>query len=131
MPTESVYLKILKNKSEPIIYDNENWFIILAKEPINEGHLLVIPKKPSKKFYETPTIDEGFKLATKFAKVLQKTYKAPRISLFIKGFSIENHAHIHVFPVYNRDDMHRNKEDLRSIDIVEMEEVANKLKAHV
>ena len=129
--TQTIYSKILKNRTEPILYEDESWFVILANQPINEGHLLVIPKSPSQKFYDTPHIEKGFAVATQFAKILQKTYEPPRVSLFVKGFTVEQHAHIHILPLYSRDDMNVEKKNLKTSSIMEMEKVANKISPQI
>jgi histidine triad (HIT) family protein len=124
----SIFVKILQERLEPIIFQDENWFVILSNRPINEGHLLILPKQKSARFYEITDIDRGFNIATQFAKLLQDIYKPPLVSLFVKGFSIEEHAHIHLIPLFKREEMDVRVEDMVTIDSKEMERVAAKIK---
>ncbi len=125
---QTIYTKIFEKKLEPILFHDKDWFVILSNRPINEGHLLVVPVKPSTHFYETPNIARGFEIATHFAKILYRVYNPKRVSLFAKGFSVEEHAHIHVHPIYKREEMNVDVADMRIIDNAEMEEVAAKIK---
>lgn len=124
---QSIFSRIFEEELEPILFQDENWFVILANRPINEGHLLIIPRQQSPHFYEIPTIDRGFNLATQFAQLLQSVYKPPLVSLFVKGFSIEQHAHIHLIPLFKREEMDIPIEDMRTIGIDEMKAVAEKI----
>lgn len=126
---QSIYTKIFHEKLEPIIFHDEDWFVILANRPINEGHLLVVPKEKSLRFYEISNVGRGFEIATQCAKILQKIYDPPRVSLFVKGFTIEQHAHIHVMPLYKREDMEVHVDDMKNIDTEEMKKVAAKIKS--
>lgn len=125
---QSTYTKIFHEKLEPIIFHDEDWFVILANRPINEGHLLVVPKEKSLRFYEISNVSRGFEIATQCAKILQKIYDPPRVSLFVKGFTIEQHAHIHVMPLYKREDMEVHVDDMKNIDTDDMKKVADKIK---
>ena len=64
-----------------------------------------------------------------YAKILQKIYDPPRVSLFVKGFTIEQHAHIHVHPIYKREDMDVHVDDMKNISVEEMKIVAAKIKS--
>lgn len=127
-PESSIFVRILQERSEPILYQDENWFVILSNRPINEGHLLILPKQKSARFYEIADIDRGFNIATQFAKILQDIYKPPLVSLFVKGFSVEHHAHIHLMPLFKREEMDVRVEDMVNIDKNAMERVAKKIK---
>lgn len=128
----SVYIDILKNKTEPILFENEQWFVLFAKKPLNEGHLLIIPKFQVEKFYDLSddVLCDGFRIATYLSKMLKEIYKSPQVFLFIKGFSNDDHAHIHVAPAYKSEDL--NVDHRRPIlTIAEMEQLSKKLKPHV
>ena len=109
LPT-SIYMHILQTNSEPILFESKNWFVLFAKQPCKEGHLLIIPKIQTPKFYDLPLdiLSEGFKIATLISRVLNHIYQPPQVALFIKGFTNDDHAHIHVCPVYTSDDINRD-----------------------
>jgi len=106
----SVYLEILATKREPILYDEADWFVIFANRPCNEGHLLLIPKIEEREFYKLPPdiLQRGFEISTKLSLLLSEIYHPPRVALFIKGFTNDNHVHMHITPAYQSSDLDVN-----------------------
>lgn len=125
--SDSVFLQVLKEKKEPIVYEDKEWFVLLSNRPLNEGHLLVIPKKICREFVTTPHIQDGLAIATQMGKLLKSIYSAPRIGMYIKGFSVSNHVHIHVVPLYASKDTTRSSNEIDKITIDEMQRVYEKL----
>lgn len=127
--TKSIYLAILKRKSEPILYEETDWFVLLAKRPCNEGHLLIIPKQQVRKFFELPqaVLNRGFRISTLLSQMLNNTYNPPQVAFFIKGFTNDNHAHLHITPAYRSEDL---DVDLTrpELETDQMYELAKKLK---
>lgn len=132
MESQSIYLTILESKSEPILYEERDWFVIFANKPCNEGHLLLIPKLQVADFYNLPshTLNRGFELATKLSKVLKLIYPETRPALFIKGFTYAIHTHIHVTPAYGSADLDFDP-DRPSISSEQMFQLADKFTDHI
>ena len=124
---DSIFLQVLGEKKEPIVYEDSEWFVLFSNKPLNEGHLLVIPKMISQEFVTTPHIQDGLAIATRMGQLLKSVYDAPRIGMYIKGFSVSNHMHIHVVPLYSSDDTTRSSGELNTITIDEMWRVYEKL----
>ncbi len=129
---DSIYLKILRAKSEPILYEDADWFILFAKRPCNEGHLLIIPKLQTSKFHELPfeTLQSGFKIATKLSQMLDRIYKPVQVALFIKGFTNDNHAHIHISPAYASEDTDKDQ-SRPELNLEQMTTLSLKLKPEI
>lgn len=129
---DSIYLKILQTKSEPILYEDANWFILFAKRPCNEGHLLIIPKLQTSKFHELPfeILQGGFEIATKLSQMLDTIYRPPQVALFIKGFTNDNHAHIHISPAYASEDTDKDL-SRPELSLEQMVALSQKLKPEI
>lgn len=90
-----------------IIYEDETIISFLDIEPINEGHILIIPKKH---YLDLDEIDEDtavhiMKFSIKVTKVLKRMYKPHGYSIMQNGgcFNDVGHYHMHVFPRYKGD----------------------------
>lgn len=105
---ECVFCEILKGSLPAnVIYDDKYLQIILDIEPINEGHLLVLPKIHTDSIDKLP--DEMLFAITKATKkcvqALKKCYLADGYSIMQNGgkFCDFGHCHMHVFPRYKGD----------------------------
>jgi len=103
-----VYGKI---KSE-IIYDSALVLAFLDNDPINEGHILIIPKKHYLDLDEMPqnVINEISRVSKKVVKALKEIYKPQGYAIMQNGgnFNDIGHYHLHVFPRYDNDGFNWN-----------------------
>ncbi|OCT13696.1 hypothetical protein A8709_19110 [Paenibacillus pectinilyticus] len=90
-----------------IVYENEWVTCILDIAPLNEGHVLILPKKH---YAEVTDIDEITSLALMKAsllisRVLTALFQPDGVTLLQNGGSFNDldHVHIHVFPRYKGD----------------------------
>lgn len=85
------------------IFESENVFAFLEKFPMNEGHLLVVPKKHVPDFEELPEKEysELMRVCKNLSKVLKKEFKCKKVGMFIIGFDIP-HTHIHLIPLHKQ-----------------------------
>ncbi len=88
------------------VWDQNNIMAILDINPINEGHLLVIPHEEvddlfnlSKERYQ-----EIWNTVRLISDALKKAFNCPRVGVAVEGFLIP-HAHIHLVPVYNGNEL--------------------------
>ena len=76
-------------------------------EPINEGHVLIIPKKHYLDADEIPTeiILSIMELSKKIVRVIKEKYSPDGYSIMQNGeeFNDIGHYHMHVFPRYKGD----------------------------
>lgn len=104
----SVFTKIrLKEIPGFIFDDNGEFFVIHTNNPIQAGHLLVIPYQEIDYIFD---LDENIYnrlwLYTKeIALRLQKITNAKKIAIKVEGLEV-NHTHIHLIPINNTEDMH-------------------------
>lgn len=94
-----------------VIAENENFFAILDKYPLQPGHVLVIPKQEIATVLEMPEelYQEMFSFARNIANHLQKVSGAERIGFLIEGYGIKDHAHLHLVPLTGPGQMNLSK----------------------
>jgi len=85
------------------IFESENIFAFLEKFPMNEGHLLVVPKNHVPDFEELPEKEysELMRVCKNLSKVLKKEFKCKKVGMFIIGFDI-SHTHVHLIPLHEQ-----------------------------
>jgi histidine triad (HIT) family protein len=98
---QSIFTKIINKEIPAYIVDETDQFIaILAKEQVQDGHTLVIPKMDIDNYLD---MENAQYLALqeytfKIAKLLKKAYpNKTRIVQNIVGFEVP-HVHIHLIP---------------------------------
>lgn len=82
------------------VWENDDFLAILDVNPINKGHLLLIPKKHIQDIFDMPSLlfSNIFQVAKKIAPMLKKSMKAKKIGIAVEGFGIP-HVHIHLVPI--------------------------------
>ena len=90
-----------------MIYQDDDCIAILDKYPIDNGHSLIITKKPYEKITDM-NVDEVAKLFSKIPKIANAIIKANNADAFSiaqnngkAAKQIIPHVHIHIIPRYN------------------------------
>ena len=79
---DCIFCKIIKNEIPcDKISENSNFIAFLDVNPVNPGHVLVIPKKHYRWIYDIENFGKYFEFIKKIAKALQKALKTERIVL--------------------------------------------------
>lgn len=105
---ECPFCKIIKRQAGAyVIYESENIIVFLDMDPINEGHVLVVPK-----MHESSIDNMPINILTEIMETIQKVVTALKEVYDINGYSIMQnggefcdfgHGHFHVFPRYKND----------------------------
>ncbi len=103
-----LFCKIGKKEiSAEIIYEDEIIISFLDSDPINEGHLLIIPKKH---YLDLDELDEDaavhiMKFSIKAIRALKKIFNPEGYTIMQNGgyFNDIGHYHMHIFPRYKGD----------------------------
>ena len=103
-----IFCKIAKKELESnIVYENSKIIAFLDIDPINEGHVLIIPKEHYLDIEELPKdiLNEIMELSQKIVVVLKEIYNPNGYSIMQNGgdFNDIGHFHLHVFPRYTND----------------------------
>lgn len=108
MSDDCVFCKIANQKVEAhIIYESHLVVCFLDLEPINEGHILIVPKihySDVDKLHDEVII-EIMLVSKRILKALKKTYEFPGYSIMQNGgeFCDFGHYHMHIFPRFHGD----------------------------
>ncbi len=105
---DCVFCKIVQQEIfAEIIYEDEEILSFLDIDPINNGHLLIIPKKHCLDLddLDVDTAVHITKFAMKATEVLKELFKPDGYSIMQNGgyFNDIGHFHMHVFPRYKGD----------------------------
>ncbi|MBE6879310.1 MAG: HIT family protein [Ruminococcaceae bacterium] len=111
-----------------IIYEDESVMAFMDMEPINEGHILLVPKEHYLDVDEIPdeTLSRLMIVSKKIVAVLKEIYKPDGYTIIQNGgrFNDVGHYHLHIFPrfvsdgfgwIYGDNSMNLNSEIARRI----------------
>ena len=115
-----------------VIYQDDDCIAILDKYPIDNGHSLVITKKPYEKLTDME-VDEVSKLFSKIPKIANAIIKATNADAFSiaqnngkAAKQIIPHVHVHIIPRYNKTGILWTKRKILKDN--ELNELAQKIK---
>ena len=96
------------------ITENDKFFAFLDIFPLTDGHVLVIPKIETDKFFDVPDeyLAEMLVFAKPIAKAIEKSFKCNRCGMAVVGLEVP-HAHLHLVPINNIDDLNFTRGKLK------------------
>ena len=103
----SIFTRIIKGEIPSYrVAENEEFFAFLDINPLAKGHVLVIPKKEVDYIFD---IDDAlysrlFVFAKEVARAIEEVVACERIGVSVVGLEVP-HAHIHLIPINNVEDM--------------------------
>lgn len=106
-----IFCKILEKKSEAsIVYEDEHVMAFMDIQPVNPGHILVIPREHIP-YLEPEHTDLGahlFRVAIKIKEALKKSsVRCEGINYLLADGEAAGqevfHAHLHIFPRFKND----------------------------
>ena len=105
---DCIFCKIVKDElPSNLVYEDDLIMCFLTTEPINEGHVLIIPKNHYLDIDEIPTevVTSMMVLSKRIVKVIKEKYSPDGYSIMQNGgeFNDIGHYHMHVFPRYKGD----------------------------
>lgn len=105
---DCIFCEIVNGKiPSNLIYQDELIMCFLDIEPINEGHILIIPKNHYLDADEIPTeiLLAMMELSKKIVRVIKEKYSPDGYSIMQNGgeFNDIGHYHMHIFPRYKGD----------------------------
>ena len=103
----SVFTKIREKQISGFIFDdNGEFFVIHTNNPIQLGHLLVIPYQETDYVFDLDesTYNRLWIYVKTIALRLQKITNTKKIAIKVEGLEV-NHTHIHLIPINNPEDM--------------------------
>ncbi len=91
------------------VAENDLAFAIYDKFPVNEGHVLVIPKRHFENFFDATEEEIGaiYRLIHEVKKIIDEEYKPDGYNVGVNvgfyGGQTVMHLHVHVIPRYKGD----------------------------
>src|SRR4249919_649550 len=88
------------------IAENEKFFAFLDIFPLREGHVLVVPKTETDKFFDLPDqyLSGILLFAKPIAQAIEKAFDCNRCGISVVGLEVP-HAHIHLVPINSSNDL--------------------------
>ena len=95
------------------IAENEYFFAFLDIFPLVEGHVLVVPKQETDRFFDLDEqyLSEILLFAKPIAKAIEKAFPCNRCGMSVIGLEVP-HAHVHLIPINSSDDLNFTREKL-------------------
>ena len=107
------------------VAEDEKNFAFLDINPVNKGHVLVVPKTENDYIFNLS--DDDYQSLTMFArrvaKAIDKALPCKRVGVAVIGLEVP-HAHIHLIPIVEEKDMYFDKQQL-TLPAEEMQAIAD------
>ncbi|SFC21798.1 histidine triad (HIT) family protein [Parapedobacter composti] len=113
MPT--IFSKIVAGEIPAYkVAESNDYLAFLDINPLAKGHVLVIPKRETDYLFDIK--DDEYMGLWMFAKIvaqgIKNVYPCERIGVAVVGLEVA-HAHIHLIPINNVDDINFNRPKLK------------------
>lgn len=111
----TVFSKIISGEIPSYkIAENERFFAFLDIFPIVEGHVLVVPKVETDKFFDVDDsyLSEWLLFAKPIAKAIESTFPCDRCGISVIGLEVP-HAHMHLVPINSANDLNFTRPKLQ------------------
>lgn len=96
------------------ISENEKFYAFLDIFPLVKGHVLIVPKIETDQFFDLSAdyLSEILLFARPIAKAIERTFDCNRCGISVVGLEVP-HAHLHLVPINNADDLNFTREKLK------------------
>lgn len=113
------------------IAEDDKFIAFLDIFPLQEGHVLVVPKVEIDNLFDLPDeyLAEMLVFAKPIAKAIEKSFKCNRCGIEVIGLEVP-HAHLHLIPINSADDLNFTREKLK-LSPEEMKKIQEKIIAHL
>lgn len=107
------------------IAEDDNFLAFLDIFPLVEGHVLVVPKVETDKFFDLGDdyLSELLLFAKPIAHAIEKAFDCNRCGISVIGLEVP-HAHMHLLPINSADDLNfmRGKLKLNGAELKAVQE---------
>ena len=110
------------------VSENDQFLAFLDINPLNKGHVLVIPKNETDYIFdiEDKELAQMMIFAKSVASKIKSVFPCDRVGIAVIGLEVP-HAHIHLIPINTMDDMNFANEKL-NLSKEELAAIAEKLR---
>lgn len=107
------------------IAESDLFFAFLDIFPLVKGHVLIVSKKETDKFFDLPNdyLSSILLFAKPIARAIEQTFDCNRCGISVVGLEVP-HAHLHLLPIHSADDLNftRNKLKLTVEEFIEIQQ---------
>ena len=109
------------------IAEDENFFAFLDIFPLVEGHVLVVPKTETDKFFDLSDdcLAKMLLFAKPIAHAIEKAFDCNRCGISVAGLEVP-HAHLQLIAINSADDLNFTRRKLK-LSAGELKEVQEKI----
>jgi len=114
----SIFSKIIAGEMPSYkIAESDQFFAFLDIFPLVEGHVLVVPKVETDKFFDVADeyLAELLLFAKPIAKAMEAAFDCNRVGIATVGLEVP-HAHLHLVPINSADDLNFTRPKLKFTD---------------
>jgi histidine triad (HIT) family protein len=113
------------------IAENEHFLAFLDAFPLVEGHVLVIPKQETDRFFDVSDalLQEWLLFAKPIALAIERAFPCKRCGLSVIGLEVP-HAHMHLVPINSADDLNFTRPKMK-LSSNRMEEIRKLILSHL
>jgi histidine triad (HIT) family protein len=113
------------------IAEDENFFAFLDIFPLVEGHVLVVPKNETDKFFDLGNdyLSKMLLFSKPIAHAIEKAFDCNRCGISVVGLEVP-HAHMHLIPINSADDLNFTRGKLK-LSAEELKDVQEKILANL
>lgn len=96
------------------IAEDDFFFAFLDINPLRKGHVLVIPKSETDKFFDLSEeyLSRILLFAQPIARAIEKSFSCDRCGMAVVGLEVP-HAHMHLVPIDRIDDLNFSRPKLK------------------
>jgi len=130
----NIFAKIMRGEIPSIrLYEDENVFCFMDVMPQGRGHLLVVPRRPSRNLLdaEPQTLAATIQIVQKLAKAAKQALNADGVSIMqfneLAGGQSVFHLHFHVIPRFAGVELQAHSGEMA--DPQQLEEIARLIRA--
>lgn len=105
--TRCIFCEIIDRKYESsVVYEDARSIGFMALEPVNPGHVLLMPKVHYEDIFVAPQEEIGrlLPIAGSIALGLKKVFQPPKVAILSASLVVQ-HAHWHITPIYSPTDI--------------------------
>jgi histidine triad (HIT) family protein len=105
--SDCIFCRIVsKQVSAVIVLEGPDFVAFMDSQPINPGHVLLVPRKHEPDFYKLDA--ENWRSiqseAQRIACALQRLFNPKKVGMLVAGFDVA-HTHVHVVPLHDYHDI--------------------------
>lgn len=120
----TIFTKIIKGEIPCYkIAEDDNYFAFLDINPVQKGHVLVVPKIEEDYIFrlDDETLSGLMVFAKKVALAIEKAVSCTRVAVAVIGLEVP-HVHIHLIPIHRESDL--NFAQKKEVEAEEMAKIA-------